>query len=124
MFSSIIFDDEITIWWDLDEFQKANAYKLYLDGVFLGKTPKTHYSFLGLKAKRIYHVRVEGYIENEFLFDKECVFETTNAKKKLDVTKAPYNAVNDGKTINTSSLQKALNDCTKTIACIFQRGYI
>lgn len=122
MFSSIIFDDEITICWDLDEFQKANAYKLYLDGVFFVETTKTHYSFLDLKEKRRYQVRVEGYIENEFLLKKECVFETTSVKKKLDVTKAPYNAVSDGKTINTSALQKALNDCRKNECVYFPSG--
>ncbi len=32
-------------------------------------------------------------------------------KRRLDITEPPYNAVGDGKTINTKAIQSALNDC-------------
>ena len=42
----IIFDDEITIWWQEKGNDTATRLtKLYLDGEYHGETKKTHYTF-------------------------------------------------------------------------------
>lgn len=123
MLKSIIFSDEITIWWTKDEFlKKADEYKVYLNGEYCGNTQKTHYTFLNLKVKQAYQVCVEAYLSGELKTIKNYEFETKQAKKRLDVTKPPYNAVGDGKTLNTKALQKALKDCQANEYIYFPAG--
>ena len=114
MIKQIIFEDEITLWWEKKEIaEKANAYKLFLNGTLQGETDKTHYSFINLKAEQAYQVRVEAYLDGVKAGQKEYALQTKKAKNKIDVTKAPYNAVGNGETLNTKALQKALDDCTE-----------
>lgn len=123
MFNTIIFEDEITLWWDEYEFSKqASKYVLYLDGVYCGETDKTHYTFGDLSADRAYRVCVEAYVGAELTVKKEYEYKTKTAKKRIDVTKAPYNAVGDGKTVNTAALQKALDDCTENDCVYIPQG--
>lgn len=123
MLKSIVFADEITVWWTKCEFaEKADGYKLYLDGVYTGGTDKTHYSFLGLQAERTYGIAVEAYVSGRLIERKEYVFTTKRARKRVDVTKPPYNAVPDGKTLNTLALQKAFDDCDESSYLYFPKG--
>lgn len=118
----IIFDDEITIWWDLDKFPKANNYKLYLDGSKRGETQKTHYTFKDLQENRTYLIRVEAYTSDGGIAQETFEIQTKCKKKDIDVTKAPYFAVGDGKTVNTQALQKALDDCKADERVYFPAG--
>lgn len=122
MIDFIVFDNEITVWWDLEEFKNAKEYELYLNGAYHGKTSKTHYSFLGLEEKRAYQVRVEACIDESDSLSWEYQIKTKKSKKRLDVTKAPYNAVGDGETLNTLSLQKALDDCSQNEYVYIPKG--
>lgn len=123
MFNAVIFEDEITFWWDREEFSKqANNYKLYLDGVYHGETDKTHYTFADLNAERAYHVCIETYVKDELATKKDYAFQTKKAKNRIDVTKAPYNAVGDGQTVNTAAIQKALDDCTENDCVYIPKG--
>lgn len=112
--NKIIFQDEITIWWQEEEIPSAiRLYKLYLDEEYHGETNKTHYTFSGLSPLRIYDVCVETYVNGKLKTAEKYVFRTPKAKRSVDITKAPYNAVGDGKTLNTAAIQRALDDCTK-----------
>ena len=123
MLKSIIFSDEITIWWTKDDFfKKADEYKMYLDGEYCGSTKKTHYTFLNLQAEQGYRVCIEAYLNGEVKALKNYVMETKRAKKRLDITQPPYNAVGDGKTLNTKALQKALKDCREDEYVYFPAG--
>ena len=122
MFGSIIFDDEITLWWGLHEFGNADLYKLYLDGACHGETKKTHYSFLGLRSKTLYHVRVESYFNGEVVARKEYAFDTKPIKRRIDATMPPYNAVGDGCKLNTQALQWALDNCTENDCVYLPKG--
>ncbi|MBE5752315.1 MAG: glycoside hydrolase family 28 protein, partial [Clostridiales bacterium] len=115
--NTIIFDDEITFWWDIDEYQDAKTYSFYLDGKLHGETSKTHYTFASLKEKTTYRIRMDAG-ENS----REFTLSTRAKKRRLDITKAPYFAVGDGKTLNTSSIQKALDDCTENDCVYIPQG--
>ena len=122
MIHTIVFDDEITLWWKYDVFLNATEYKLYLDGEFMGLTTKTRYSFFDLQAERKYEIRIEAY-EDERLIGQETVcVETPMKKRRIDVTKAPYFAKGDGVTLNTAALQRALNDCKKDERVYLPKG--
>ena len=122
MLKTIIFSDEVTLWWTLEEFP-TGKYEFYLDGEYHGTTTKTHYSFKGLQAERKYEIALcvarefGGHIEK-----KEMVVQTLRKKSRIDVTQAPYFAVGDGKTLNTRAIQRALEDCGENEMVYFPKG--
>lgn len=111
MLNSIVHHDEITLWWDKEwERKDVPVYQIICNGKKLGETKKTHYTILGLLPDTEYVIAVSNIGEI-------CV-KTGKEKRKIDVTKAPYFACPDGKTFNTSSLQKALDDCRQD-ECVY-----
>lgn len=123
MIKTIVFADEITLWWTKGEFAKnTDQYKVYLNGKYHGKTDKTHYSFLGLKPEQVYCVSVEAYASGKLAVVKEYEIQTSKEKKRLDVTKEPYFVIGDGKTVNTATLQKILDDSTENDYIYFPAG--
>ena len=122
MLKSIIFADEITLWWDKTEFPKnTNEYKLYLNGVYHGDTKKTHYTFTKLKPNTEYTVQILAFA-TDVLTERRYTFQTKTEKKRIDVTLSPYGAVGDGQTLNTLAIQRALNDCKENEYVYFPAG--
>lgn len=120
---TIIFSDEITLWWTKEEFaSNVEKYELYLDGQYHGETTKTHYTFNLLQAKTSYRVGVAVYSGGVLQMKKEYDLQTGEAKNRIDVTKEPYRVCGDGKTLNTLMLQKALDDCTEKDCLYFPTG--
>lgn len=65
-----------------------------------------------LKSETEYHIKVEEVNENnDILFSN--VICTSKRKNRIDITTAPYNAIGNGNVLNTTALQKAINDCTE-----------
>ncbi len=123
MLKSIVFADEITLWWDKQEFPKqTNIYKVYLNGVYHGSTVKTHYTFACLQESTAYSIRIQAYNRDAMQVEKEYTFQTQAAKKRIDVTLPPYCAVGDGKTLNTKALQFALDNCREDEYVYFPKG--
>ena len=85
MINRIVFQDEITLWWDWNKFENATQYRLYLDGKYHGESKKTHYTFCGLKAKTTYQVCVEAYDGEELVAREEYKVQTKEKKNVLDV---------------------------------------
>lgn len=111
MLNTLVFEDTIIIFWDRVHLKKDAQYKLVLNEETIGFTQKTHYTFEGLTPLTEYQIRV--FIESldeckEFA--TLCV-TTLAEKRRIDITQAPYYAVGDGKTLNTASIQKAIDDC-------------
>lgn len=125
MIHKITHENQIDIWWDrVPNMPNDGNFVIYLDGKQIGKTNRTHYEFFGLEEKREYEIRVELVDEKGCLVEVLDAFQcqTPAKKKRIDVTKAPYFAVGDGKTLNTQSIQRAIDDCKANEAVYFPQG--
>lgn len=111
MFNSIVYSNQITLWWDKEwDRNYRPEYTVSLNGKVVGKTTKTHFTISGLVPKTEYEISVSGI--------GSAKIKTGVEKRKLDVTKAPYCAIPDGETLNTLAIQKALDDC-KEDECVY-----
>ncbi len=123
MINTLIFDNMIRVFWEpTDTIPVGAVYTVFCDGVRLGETEKTHFLIKGLCPSTEYRLKVCADIGDTCLTVGECTAATTACKRRIDVTKPPYSAVGDGKTVNTAALQKALDDCGEGEAVYLPRG--
>ncbi len=108
------------IFWDLPlDATPSCCYILLKDGVETGKCTHTHYSLENLSPETEYEIEVRILYPEAPLQKERCEslgiikIKTKKSKRRIDIAKSPYCAVGDGKTLNTSSIQKALDDCDK-----------
>lgn len=108
------------VFWDLPlDATPSCSYILLKDGVETAKCTHTHYSLENLSPETEYEIEVRILYPETSLQKERCKslglikIKTKKPKSKIDITKSPYCAVGDGKTLNTSSIQKALDDCDK-----------
>lgn len=113
----------LTLYWDKPEQAGENeGYEIYVDDVFQGKTKKTHFTVENLKPETEYCIRLERYREDTALEADSFRFKTGKVKNIIDITKKPYCAIGDGKTLNTETLQKAIDDCGENERIYFPQG--
>ena len=124
MISKIVFEDTLVLYWDRSEkFKKGYRYCVQFGGS-IAYTQKTHFTIDGLVARQKIKVAVSLVDEKNNIikeYEKETIYLPW-AKKRLDVSKAPYFAVGDGKTLNTQALQKAFDDCKADEAVYIPQG--
>ena len=107
-----------TVFWDKpDAADVSTVYEIYLDGKKIGETAKTHYTLRDLNPEQKLTVEIKSSVFNNTL---EIV--TNKEKCKLNVTKSPYFAIGDGKTMNREILQRAIDDCTSEQVLYFPKG--
>lgn len=122
MLNTIIFSDEITVWWNKQwELSDDVSYRLLLDGNAVAKTKKTHYSFRNLSPETAYEVKVER-TDGETVAEVLGVLHLTTPKEKKRIDVTAYGAVGDGETLNTESLQRAIDDCGENECVYFPSG--
>lgn len=120
MIEKICYDTSVTVFWTKGDDIPSNAvYNVFLDDQKVATADRTHYTFTNLNPSTTYKVGVEVVSAGSVVKTFEPVLCTTKpVANRIDVTKAPYNAVGDGKTLNTAALQKALDDC-KAGECVY-----
>ena len=115
-------DSTITLWWDKPEKAAANqAYTVYVNGEKAAEVTRTHYTADGLAPGTRLAFEVVCAMEGKTL-RLAAQGETTAARRRIDVTQAPYMAKGDGVTLNTKALQKAFDDCTADACVYFPAG--
>ena len=111
-------DSEAEVFWDLPlEATNKTRYKVFNSTQGTEEiVTKTHITLQNLSPDSDYNVSV--YMENDDIRGGnepkllgQIRVHTAIVKKKIDITSAPYNAVGDGKTMNTAAIQAALDDC-------------
>lgn len=125
MINKIIFDDKIVLYWDRqEEYVKGCSYcvKYALETVY---TDKTHCTIKKQDdMENIFPVAVSLVNENRGTVKviAEETLSFAKPKRRINVAKAPYNAVGDGKTKNTQAIQRAIDDCGADECVYFPAG--
>lgn len=124
MIKSIIHADEIALWWEKEWGLSEKAdYRLLIDGQEYMCGENTHCIIKNMAAETEYSVRLERInAKGERSCLDEIVLKTPKARKRIDITKAPYFAVGDGKTLNTQAIQKAIDDCKENESIYIPKG--
>ncbi len=122
-------DTEAEIFWDLPlDADPSSTYFIFCNGEKIGETHKTHFTLKQLSPDTTYDIEVSFAKEaadtansNEVLLGS-LKLRTAKTKDLIDVTKEPFCAVGDGKTMNTKALQAALDSCDKDHIVFFPKG--
>ncbi len=109
-------DSHAVIFFDLrDDADSKTKYDIIMDGKKIQTINKTHVTIDGLSPDTRYNIEIlmEGQKSIGSL-----VVHTKRTKRRIDISRAPYNAVGDGKTLNTKVIQRALDDCDEN-SCVY-----
>jgi polygalacturonase len=124
MINKIVLGEKIVLYWDRNPNFK-NGYKYCISyGRNIVYTTKTHYAISILENTEYIEISVKMVDEKNNVqkeYGAEIVY-CTKKKKRLDVTKAPYFALGDGKTLNTKALQQAFDDCKSDETVYIPKG--
>jgi len=109
--NAVCYEQEMHLYFErVASLGENDFYEIALSDGQCTQTKETHVSFYDLKEATDYEAELFLFRDGcKELLDK-AVFATTTFRPRLDVTKAPYGAVGDGKTMNTKALQKALDE--------------
>lgn len=110
---TVITSDSITLFWDKpQEYAGSATYEIKMDGAVCGTTDKTHFTLEHLDGDREYRVEIGRHgADGTKTVSAPLLLRTEPEKERLDITKAPYYAAGDGKTLNTAAIQRAMDDC-------------
>ncbi len=121
MIKKILTFSDIIIYWHIsDQKEKNEKYYVYADGEQIATTDKTHFTLRNISEKSVnIEIFTDDKKENLFYAD---TFVLPEKPRFIDITKAPYNAVGDGVTLNTKAIQAAIGDCGEGECVYFPAG--
>ncbi len=118
-------DTEAEIFWDMPLDATMDCrYLCIINGNLYKEINKTHISLSDLDPDTEYDIEIKiKYPSDSFpkSLGKLSV-HTRPVKRVINVTKAPYYAIGDGKTMNTTVLQSAFDACDKNSIIFFPSG--
>lgn len=120
----LITSDSITVYFEKPRELPADfTYHILLNNKLAGVTDKTHFMLENLSGDTCYDIQIKIISKAEEWASSEILrLRTKAAKRRLDVTKAPYLAVGDGCVMDTAAIQKAIDDCTEQEAVYLPAG--
>lgn len=125
MVYAVRYYDEIRLWWD-DRKNKTKdvKYKITINDSSCIFTDNKYYNFKNLQVDTEYKFTVTLVDKdgNEFGKTENYVTSTLPRRKRVDITKPPYNAFGNGKNDNTPIIQQALNDNPNGCEIYFPMG--
>ncbi len=105
----IPFEDKIILFFLYDERVLGATYEYYLNGEKVGVSQKSHYIYEKLSPNTVYKLtvcRTKDHV-TETVYDESV--STIPLRETVDVTKSPYFAKNDGKTLCTKQIQQVID---------------
>ncbi len=118
--------ETVVLWWEkTNDATPGWNYIISVDDVVYGSTTKTHFSIKELDSERNYRIGIIACSlgpTNVIHWQSHIEIHTSASKYKIDVTKAPYMAIGDGRSLNTNILQQAIDDCPKGGVVYFPAG--
>lgn len=115
-----ITDSSVAVVWDKTE--AAVKYSVYVNGRFCGETTRGDYTVESLEPSTEYVISVCGLNSDgeEIIKVGEISIVTRADGGKINVI--DFGAVGDGKTLNTASIQKAIDACAENGTVIIPAG--
>lgn len=111
-------EDSVTLFWDKKE-PGACRYEIFAGEERIAEARQTYYVCGGLSPDTEYVFTVRNLLNGR---EGSVRARTAGKKRRIDVTAEPYQAVGDGKTMNTGAIQRAIDDCGRDEAVYVPAG--
>ena len=116
-------EDSLALLWDKPEYaERIKEYRIYVNGELAGNTTATDYTLNGLQSATEYELYVQTVRKDgERGISSQIIKACTKASAQI-VNILDFGAAADGKTVNTRSIQAAIDACPKGGKVLIPKG--